>query len=55
MSNIAAKIEKHGYSISYGIACRRNEPGVERVAKEADEIMLEQKRKYYAENDRRHR
>ena len=51
----AAELEKQGYSIAFGVASRQNETGVDRVTREADERMLENKRSYYISNDRRQR
>ena len=46
-------IEKHDYSISYGIKSYENEKGLNRIIRETDELMLKQKRAYYKAHDRR--
>lgn len=53
MERVAKQIASHDYSIAYGIAHRENGLGVYSISQEADESMLENKRAYYAEHDRR--
>jgi diguanylate cyclase (GGDEF)-like protein len=53
MERVAQQVESHDYYISYGIAHRENEIGADRIAQEADVRMLENKRAYYAEHERR--
>lgn len=47
MDSVVALIEKHSYFISYGIICHEDEMGVDRITREADEQMLENKRLFY--------
>lgn len=53
MQQVAAELDAAGYSISYGVACRGQERGVDRITHEADEIMLANKRAYYAAGEGR--
>lgn len=53
MQAVQAELEQAGYSIAYGIAARQQERGLDRVVEEADEIMLENKKEYYAARARR--
>ncbi|NLL46019.1 MAG: GGDEF domain-containing protein, partial [Clostridiales bacterium] len=53
MERVAQQVASHNYYISYGIAHRENGIGADRIALEADMRMLENKRAYYAENERR--
>jgi diguanylate cyclase (GGDEF)-like protein len=53
MERVAQRVASHEYSIAYGIAHSENETGADRIAQEADMRMLENKRAYYAEHDRR--
>lgn len=53
MGRVAQQVESHDYYIAYGIAHRENEIGADRIAQEADERMLENKRAYYAVHERR--
>ena len=49
----SASITAQGYSISYGIAAHESVVGLRELVREADEKMLESKRAYCAEHDRR--
>lgn len=53
MRKVAAAIRAEGYAVSYGVACRRDETGLDALVRAADERMLDYKRAYYAEHDRR--
>jgi diguanylate cyclase (GGDEF)-like protein len=53
MERVSQQVEAHDYYFSYGIAHRENEIGADRIAQEADVSMLENKRAYYAEHERR--
>ena len=53
MRSASASITAQGYSISYGIAAHGSVVGLRELVREADEKMLESKRAYYAEHDRR--
>ena len=53
MRSASASITAQGYSISYGIAAHESVVGLRELVREADEKMLESKRAYYAEHDRR--
>ena len=53
MERVAQQVASHDYYISYGISNRENEIGPARITQEADERMMENKRAYYAENNRR--
>ena len=53
MRKVAVAVRAEGYAISYGIACRRDETGLDALVRAADERMLDYKRAYYAEHDRR--
>lgn len=53
MQQIVQQLEQDGYSIAYGIAAREQEQGLERVIEEADEVMLGNKKDYYASRTRR--
>lgn len=52
MKRVVQQVESHDYTIAYGISHRQNELGADRVTQEADVRMLENKRAYYAENER---
>jgi diguanylate cyclase (GGDEF)-like protein len=52
MERVVRQIASHDYSTAYGIAHRENGIGADRIAQEADERMLENKRAYYAEHER---
>lgn len=53
MERVAQQVASHDYHIAYGIAHCENGIGVDRIVQEADIRMLESKRAYYAEHDRR--
>ena len=53
MRSASASITAQGYSISYGIAAHESVVGLRELVREADEKILESKRAYYAEHDRR--
>ena len=53
MCSASASITAQGYSISCGIAAHESVVGLRELVREADEKMLESKRAYYAEHDRR--
>ena len=53
MQAVLSELAAQGYSISYGIAAQRAAAGLGDLVREADENMLENKRSYYAEHDRR--
>lgn len=53
MQEIVSELEKHQYSISYGIASLKNKSGLESVVQQADERMLQQKKSYHAANSLR--
>lgn len=53
MQEVIRELEKHKYSISYGIASQTNKSGLESIVQQADERMLEQKKAYHAANSRR--
>jgi len=53
MRSASASITAQGYSISYGIAAHESVVGLRELVREADEKMLESRRAYYAEHDRR--
>lgn len=53
MRSASASITAQGYSISYGIAAHESVVGLRELVREADEKMLESKRAYYAEHDRK--
>ncbi|MDD4591686.1 MAG: sensor domain-containing diguanylate cyclase [Parabacteroides sp.] len=50
---IQEQMEELEYSVSAGLVYRRNESGLSRIIKEADEKMLENKKIYYKAHDRR--
>ena len=53
MQAVSSALAAQDYSISYGIAAQRVSAGLEDLVREADENMLKDKRRYYAEHDRR--
>lgn len=53
MQAVQAELEQAGYSIAYGIAACQQERGLDRVVEKADEIMLQNKKEYYAARTRR--
>lgn len=52
-AKVAAQMKEHGYSVSIGLVCRKNETGLSEIIKEADKKMLENKREYYVCHNRR--
>ena len=53
MQAVSSALAAQDYSISYGIAAQRVAAGLGDLVREADENMLKDKRRYYAEHDRR--
>ena len=53
MRMVADAIAAQGYTVSCGLVCRRDVTGLDELVRKADEKMLENKRAYYAEHDRR--
>ena len=53
MQAVSSALATQDYSISYGIAAQRVSAGLGDLVREADENMLKDKRRYYAEHDRR--
>lgn len=53
IERVAKKVESQGYFFSYGISYCENGIGADKIAQEADEKMLENKRAYYAGRERR--
>ena len=53
MRAVSERLAAQGHSISYGIAVCEAANGLRELVREADEKMLESKRAYYAEHDRR--
>ena len=53
LQKVANAIAAQDYTVSYGLVSRRNVTGLDALVREADEKMLENKRAYYAEHDRR--
>lgn len=53
IENVKASLKKHDYSVSAGIVYRENEIGVDRIIREADEKMLQDKQEYYEINGER--
>lgn len=53
MAQVTAALAEQGFSISYGLAVWHAVMGLNDLVREADERMLEQKRAYYSEHDRR--
>ena len=53
MQAVSSALAAQGYSISYGIAAQETTEGLSDLVREADENMLKNKRRYYAEHDRR--
>jgi diguanylate cyclase (GGDEF)-like protein len=53
MERVAKLVASHNYSIAYGISHGENGVAADRIAQEADEKMLENKRAFYTEHDRR--
>lgn len=53
MRKVAAAVRAAGYTVSYGVASRRDEQGLDALVRAADERMLDYKRAYYTEHDRR--
>lgn len=52
MQAVSSALAAQDYSISYGIAAQRASAGLGDLVREADENMLKNKRRYYAEHDR---
>ena len=53
MQAVSSALAAQDYSISYGIAAQRVSAGLGELVREADENMLKDKQRYYAEHDRR--
>lgn len=53
MQAVSSVLAAQDYSISYGIAAQETTEGLSDLVREADENMLKNKRRYYAEHDRR--
>lgn len=53
MQAVSSALTAQDYSISYGIAAQETTEGLSDLVREADENMLKNKRRYYAEHDRR--
>ena len=53
MQAVSSALAAQDYSLSYGIAAQRVSAGLGDLVREADENMLNGKRRYYAEHDRR--
>ena len=53
MQAVSSALAAQDYSISYGIAAQETTEGLRDLVREADENMLKNKRRYYAEHDRR--
>lgn len=53
MELIVKELKENSYSIAYGISRRQMEKGLDRLIKEADEKMLENKSLYHAANGKR--
>ena len=53
MQAVSSALAAQDYSISYGIAAQETTEGLSDLVREADESMLKNKRRYYAEHDRR--
>ena len=53
MQAVSSALAAQDYSISYGIAAQRVSAGLGDLVREADENMLKDKQRYYAEHDRR--
>ena len=53
MQAVSSALAAQDYSISYGIAAQETTEGLSDLVREADENMLKNKRRYYAEPDRR--
>ena len=53
MQAVSSALAAQDYSISYGIAAQETTEGLSDLVREADENMLKNKRRYYAEYDRR--
>ena len=53
MAQVTAALAEQGFSISYGLAVGHAVMGLNDLVREAAERMLEQKRAYYSEHDRR--
>ncbi len=53
IKQVIDELEKVDCSISFGLSFRKNETGLERVVREADEEMLKNKKKYYEEISKR--
>ena len=51
MQAVSSALAAQDYSISYGIAAQRASAGLGDLVREADENMLKNKRRYYAEHD----
>ena len=53
MQAVSSALAAQDYSVSYGIAAQETTEGLSDLVREADENMLKNKRRYYAEHDRR--
>ena len=53
MQQIVRELRQKSYSLSFGVAFREQERGLDALVQEADERMLENKKAYYAEKERR--
>ena len=53
MQAVSSALAAQDYSISYGIAAQETTEGLSDLVRETDENMLKNKRRYYAEHDRR--
>ena len=53
MQAVSSALAAQDYSVSYGIAAQETTEGLRDLVREADENMLKNKRRYYAEHDRR--
>lgn len=53
MQAVSSALAAQDYSISYGIAAQETTEGLSDLVREANENMLKNKRRYYAEHDRR--
>ena len=53
MQAVSSALAAQDYNISYGIAAQETTEGLRDLVREADENMLKNKRRYYAEHDRR--
>ena len=53
MQQVVRALKQQDYSVSFGVASREQERGLDALVQEADERMLENKKAYYAEKERR--